>query len=68
MTLLVLTAVGLQLAAIYLPPLERFFGLPPLPAGDLLIAMGMGVVTFAAVRLERLLAGRRAAAYRGAGA
>ena len=68
MTLLVLTAVGLQLAAIYLPPLERFFGLPPLPAGDLLIAMGMGVVTFAAVRLERLLAGRHAAAYRGAGA
>jgi Ca2+-transporting ATPase len=45
-------AILLQLGAIYLPASERFFGLDPLPPGDLALAAGLGVLVYLAVRLE----------------
>jgi Ca2+-transporting ATPase len=57
MAALSLAALVLQLAAIYLPFLDRFFGLTPLPVKDLGIALGMGVLTWMGVQLEKRLAG-----------
>jgi Ca2+-transporting ATPase len=55
MAALTLATLGLQLAAIYLPFLDRFFGLTPLPLKDLGIAFGMGALTWVCVRAERRL-------------
>lgn len=55
MALLTLAALALQLAAIYLPFLERFFGLTPLSLKELGWALAMGVVTWAGVRIEKRL-------------
>ena len=55
MTMLTLAALVLQVAAIYLPFLERFFGLTPLALPDLALAFAMGVLTWAAVQVERRL-------------
>jgi Ca2+-transporting ATPase len=55
MAMLTLAALGLQLAAIYLPFLERFFGLTPLALPDLALAFAMGVLTWAGVQVEKKL-------------
>jgi Ca2+-transporting ATPase len=60
MALLTLATLALQLAVIYLPFLDRFFGLTPLPLEDLGLACTMGVLTWAGVRIEKALLGSRA--------
>jgi Ca2+-transporting ATPase len=55
LSLLTLATLVLQLAAIYLPFLDRFFGLTPLPLKDLGLAFGMGVLTCAGVQIEKHL-------------
>ena len=56
MAILTLATLVLQLAAIYLPFLERFFGLTPLALKDLGLAFGMGVLTWAGVQIEKRIA------------
>lgn len=51
MAAVIAATVLLQLAAIYLPFLETFFGLVPLSAGNLLISVMAGGVTFLVVIL-----------------
>ena len=53
MTVLTLMTLGLQLAVIYLPFMERFFGLTPLALQDLGISFGLGVLVFVIVRIEK---------------
>jgi Ca2+-transporting ATPase len=55
MAALTLATLVLQLAAIYLPFMERFFDLTPLSLTDLGIAFAMGVLTWAAVHAEKRL-------------
>jgi P-type Ca2+ transporter type 2C len=55
MPALTLATLGLQLAAIYLPFMEQFFDLTPLSLSDLGIALGMGVLTWAGVQIEKRL-------------
>jgi Ca2+-transporting ATPase len=55
MMALSLATLLLQLAAIYLPFMDRFFDLTPLPLKDLGIAFGMGVLTWAGVQVEKWL-------------
>ncbi len=45
-------ALAMQLAVIYIPFLDQFFGLTPLAWQDLGIAAGLGVLTFSLVRLD----------------
>jgi Ca2+-transporting ATPase len=56
LALLTLATLMLQLAAIYLPFLDRFFGLTPLPLKDLGLAFAMGVLTWAGVQVEKKIA------------
>jgi P-type Ca2+ transporter type 2C len=44
----------LQLAVIYLPPVAAFFSVIPLSLPDLLVALGAGVVTLAALEFAKL--------------
>ncbi|MGZ8498565.1 MAG: cation-translocating P-type ATPase [Candidatus Binatia bacterium] len=44
----------LQALVIYTPPLQSFFETDPLSPLDLLVAVGMGVMVFAAIELEKL--------------
>ena len=53
MTVLTLMTLGLQMAVIYLPFMERFFGLTPLALQDLGISFGLGVLVFVIVRIEK---------------
>ena len=53
MAALTLATLVLQLGAIYLPFMERFFDLTPLSLTDLGIAFAMGVLTWAAVQIEK---------------
>jgi len=53
---LTLATLILQLAAIYLPFMDQFFDLTPLPLRELGIALGMGVLTWAGVQVEKWLA------------
>jgi Ca2+-transporting ATPase len=55
MALLTLAALVLQLAAIYLPFTDRFFGLIPLSLKDLGIAFSMGIFAWAGVQVEKWL-------------
>jgi Ca2+-transporting ATPase len=55
MALSTLATLVLQLAAIYLPFMDRFFDLTPLSLKDLGIAFGMGVLTWAGVQIEKRL-------------
>jgi P-type Ca2+ transporter type 2C len=55
MATLTLGTLVLQLAAIYLPFMERFFELTPLSLKDLGLAFAMGVLTWAAVQVEKRL-------------
>jgi Ca2+-transporting ATPase len=54
-TLLVMMVlvVGLQLLAIYLPALDRFFGIEPLSLRELLLSIGLGSLSFFAIELEK---------------
>ena len=51
----VAVSVALQLALVYLPPLQRVFSTAPLPALDLLLCASIAAVIFAAVEGEKLL-------------
>ncbi|MET9342101.1 cation-translocating P-type ATPase [Nonomuraea sp. NPDC003804] len=56
--LLLLAVAGafvLQLAGLYLPPLQELLGTEPLAAGDLLIVTALSVLGYAAARLDRIL-------------
>jgi magnesium-transporting ATPase (P-type) len=53
MAALTLATLVLQLAAIYLPFMDRFFDLTPLALKDLGIAFAVGVLTWAAVQAEK---------------
>jgi Ca2+-transporting ATPase len=53
MAALALTTLVLQLGAIYLPIMDRFFDLTPLSLKDLGIAFAMGVLTWAGVQFEK---------------
>ncbi|WP_240196926.1 cation-translocating P-type ATPase [Nonomuraea lactucae] len=48
-------ALVLQLAGLYLPPLQELLGTEPLAIGDLLIVTALSVLGYAAVRLDRIL-------------
>ncbi|MFF4615545.1 cation transporting ATPase C-terminal domain-containing protein, partial [Nonomuraea jabiensis] len=48
-------ALLLQLAGLYLPPLQELLGTEPLALGDLLIVGALSVLGYAAVRLDRIL-------------
>lgn len=50
--LMAVLTFGLQLAAIYAPFLDKFFGLPALTLPELALSMGAGLVTMLAVMLE----------------
>ena len=56
--LAVAAAAVLLAAAVYLPPLAGLLGTAPLPAEDFAIAVGVSVVGFVGVHLDRLLHGR----------
>jgi Ca2+-transporting ATPase len=49
------TALLLQLAAIYLPPLRQLLGTEPLNLTDLLIVSAVATLGYAAIRLDRVL-------------
>jgi len=55
MAALTLATLVLQLGAIYLPFLDRFFNLTPLSPKDLGITFGMGLLTWAGVLVEKRL-------------
>ena len=44
---------ALQLLVIYLPALDEFFGVTPLSLPNLLLALGLGAVTFLAIEAEK---------------
>ncbi|MFI7642707.1 cation-translocating P-type ATPase [Nonomuraea sp. NPDC049400] len=48
-------ALVLQLAGLYLPPLQELLSTEPLALGDLLIVSALSVLGYAAVRLDRVL-------------
>ncbi|PRY06438.1 Ca2+-transporting ATPase [Pontibacter ummariensis] len=52
---LVVVAVLLQLAVLYLPFMESFFRLVPIALEDLLIALAAGSLVFVVVKLDKLL-------------
>jgi Ca2+-transporting ATPase len=56
---LTMATLVLQMGAIYLPFMDRFFDLTPLPLKDLGIAFGMGVLTWAGVQFENMKRNRR---------
>jgi len=60
MAVLTAAALALQLAAIYLPFLDRFFGLTPLGLPELGLAFGLGAVMLVSVRIERWASRRKA--------
>lgn len=47
--------VALQLAVLYIPFLSGFFDVLPLSLCDLSIAVGVGVLVFVAMELEKVL-------------
>ncbi|GAA4076817.1 cation-transporting P-type ATPase [Actinomadura miaoliensis] len=51
----VASALVLQLAGLYLPPLRDLLGTQPLTAGELGAVLGLSVLGYAAVRLDRVL-------------
>ncbi|MBK0401782.1 cation-translocating P-type ATPase [Adhaeribacter sp. BT258] len=53
--LMTFVTIGLQLLAIYFPPLQKTFGLAPLTAQQLGISFGLGILLFIANGLERML-------------
>ncbi|MDR8411699.1 cation-translocating P-type ATPase [Nonomuraea sp. 3-1Str] len=57
-------ALVLQLAGLYLPPLQELLGTEPLAPGDLLIVGALSILGYAAVRLDRILHPSRPSASR----
>ncbi len=57
----VLLTVGLQLALVYAPFLQRFFQTSPLAFGDLALCFVLSTTVFWAVELEKMIRRRRAA-------
>ena len=55
----VLLTIALQMAVIYLPPLQTVFETRALALSDLGIAFGVSTIVFCAVELEKLLIRRR---------
>lgn len=53
MLAMVLVVFLLQLVVIYFPPLEAFFETTPLTLLDLLIVLGIGLLVFGAIELEK---------------
>ena len=45
----------LQLAVIYIPPVADFFGVIPLNARDLILAISSGVLVFLMIEIEKKL-------------
>ena len=58
MLAMVLVVFVLQLSVIYFPPFEAFFETTPLALLDLLVALGIGLVVFAAIELEKAWSNR----------
>jgi P-type Ca2+ transporter type 2C len=56
------TALLLQLAAVYLPPLRELLGTRPVALTDLLIVGAAAIVGYAAIRLDRIVHPRRTGA------
>lgn len=54
MSLVVILTIVLQLGAIYLPFMERFFGLVPLPIEQLLLSVGGGSLIFVIIKLDKM--------------
>ncbi len=48
-------ALGLQVGAVYLPPLRDLLGTEPLAPLDLLVAAGAATLGYAAIRLDRVI-------------
>ena len=46
---------ALQLAVIYLPWLQSIFSTSPLAAVDLVVTIGVGVIVFTAIEIEKKL-------------
>ncbi|MGV3640751.1 MAG: cation-translocating P-type ATPase [Adhaeribacter sp.] len=59
MAVVVVSAVLLQLAAIYLPGLESFFKLVPLSSQDLLISIASGSLVYLVVTMEKKIFSRQ---------
>ncbi len=55
MLAMILVVFVLQLSVVYLPPLQTFFYTQPLLPLDLLIALGIGLVVFTAIEVEKRL-------------
>jgi Ca2+-transporting ATPase len=53
MLAMVIAVTLLQLAVIYFPPMEAFFDTDPLSLLDLLVAVGVGLVVFTAIEIEK---------------
>jgi len=51
---MVLLVAGLQLLVIYFPPLQSFFDTMPLSVVDLGVALGIGLVMFAVIEIQKL--------------
>jgi len=60
MGVVALAALVLQIAVVYIPYLDAFFGLPPLPLKDLGLAFGMGVLAWVCVQVENWMLHRPA--------
>jgi len=56
---LAVVVFALQLLVIYLPALDEFFGVTPLSLPNLLLALGLGTITFLAIEVEKWFIRRR---------
>ena len=59
MTGVTFVTFALQLAVIYVPFMDHFFGLTPLPLPDLGLAFALGSLVFIGTQVERALWRRR---------
>lgn len=59
LVVMVALVAGLQLGVLYLPGLEHFFKIEPLPLVDLLVCVALGGLVFGAIELEKWLIRRR---------
>ncbi len=51
----VVLTTGLQLLLLYVPVLAKFFGTVPLRAADLLVCVGVSLILFVYLELEKIL-------------
>jgi Ca2+-transporting ATPase len=57
--IMVFVVICLQLLVIYVPFLDRFFNVTPLPVGELLLAFALGSVVYVAIEGSKALGTRR---------